>query len=296
MKRAARVAGALAAPWLFALSRIAASKRLATAAIRCDPSYVRALSAVCEGSDRTRLIFGQLQIALEIMAATAPAAHPTIKENISHSQSQLLQDILCLVVHQGKRNGYFVEIGVGDGVSISNTHLLEKHYDWTGLLVEPCRGFEASIRTNRKAMLDTRAAVRVARPPLEFREFSGAGEFSGLSSVVREQPTGGTDAISYMVETASLDQILAKAGTPSSIDYMSIDTEGSELEILAGLDLDRFRVGLFTIEHNERPGEVEALKRLLEPRGYVQILSGVSRYDAWFVHRNIDLDGIPKLP
>ena len=70
---------------------------------------------------------------------------------------------------------------------------------------------------------------------------------------------------------------------------MSIDTEGTEVDILAGLDLDRYTIGLFTIEHNYRPETLTALRKFLEPKGYRQIYPTLSRYDIWYVHESIDL-------
>ena len=53
------------------------------------------------------------------------------------SYSQFGQDLKVLSYHNNKSNGYFIEIGAGDGVLESNTYLLEKKYGWNGICVDP---------------------------------------------------------------------------------------------------------------------------------------------------------------
>ena len=71
----------------------------------------------------------------------------------SYSNAQLLQDLWVLYELQEKRNGYFVEFGACDGVSLSNTLLLEKTYAWQGALAEPARAWHAALQRNRSARL-----------------------------------------------------------------------------------------------------------------------------------------------
>ena len=232
-------------------------------------------------------------MAMEILAWTGEESHQIIRENISFAESQLLQDIVCLMVHGGKRDGFFVEVGVGDGKRISNTYLQETRFNWCGILVEPCRGFHDSIRTKRRAVLDLRAAVRVGGPPQEFCELVGAEEFSGLGDLSAVNGTRESEGLkSYFVETASLEEILLEQDAPRNIDYVSVDTEGTEIEVLSGIDWDRREIGFLSVEHNHRRVSLRELRRLLEPRGYIQILPEISAYDAWFVHRSIEFSTI----
>jgi hypothetical protein len=82
--------------------------------------------------------------------------------------SQFGHDAFVLAALGEKTGGYFVEVGAGDGVNLSNTHLLETALGWRGLLVEPSPLFHASIRRNHKAALErpgrpTPAAGRPSR-------------------------------------------------------------------------------------------------------------------------------------
>jgi hypothetical protein len=85
----------------------------------------------------------------------------------------------------------------------------------------------------------------------------------------------------YEVETATLDTVLSTAGAPPVIDYISIDTEGSELEVLSGLDLGRWDVRFMSIEHNHVPGKKERIAELLAPHGFVPVFPDFSDMDIW---------------
>jgi FkbM family methyltransferase len=48
----------------------------------------------------------------------------------------------------------------------------------------------------------------------------------------------------------SLNDLLSRHGAPSKIDYLSIDTEGSELEILQAFDIEKYAISVITCKHN----------------------------------------------
>jgi len=72
------------------------------------------------------------------------------------SQAQLFQDLLVLFLLKGKRNGFFVEIGATNGLDLSNTAILERDFQWKGILVEPAKCWHAALRTNRSVAIDHR--------------------------------------------------------------------------------------------------------------------------------------------
>ena len=106
------------------------------------------------------------------------------------SRAQLLQDIVCLHLRRSgsksRHQGYFIEIGVGNGVDLSNTHLFERGLGWDGLLVEPNPHFHTSIRENRKCKLATEAAYDRCSDTVPFLSQS-AREMSGLLSHTKKR-------------------------------------------------------------------------------------------------------------
>ena len=81
--------------------------------------------------------------------------------------------------------------------------------------------------------------------------------------------------------TTTLGDVLDRAKAPRFIHYISIDTEGSELEILEGLPFDRYSIGAFSIEHNGEEPKRQQIRELLAAHGY-----GLEReqlVDDWYV-------------
>jgi hypothetical protein len=100
------------------------------------------------------------------------------------------------------------------------------------------------------------------------------------------EPMRQRDFKTISVQSISLNDLLSEAGAPADIDYVSIDTEGSELEILRHFDFGRWNVRLFTIDHNfsANRGEIE---ELLERNGYTRIWPEINQADDWYI-KNTD--------
>ena len=117
---------------------------------------------------------------------------------------------------------------------------------------------------------------------MRFLESSRSGE---LSTIERFRSKDGRIRLGNRqeVRTVTLNTALIEAGAPAEIDYVSIDTEGSEFEVLAGFDLRRWRVRFLSIEHNHVPGKKEELTRILAPHGFRPVLEEFSQMDVWLV-------------
>ena len=70
-------------------------------------------------------------------------------KNLIYSKSQLKQDLFVLSQLEFKKNGFFVEFGATDGLDLSNTFILEKRFDWNGILVEPGLSWHKTICCNK---------------------------------------------------------------------------------------------------------------------------------------------------
>ena len=84
------------------------------------------------------------------------------------------------------------------------------------------------------------------------------------------------------VETISLNDVIKKYFNDICPSYISIDTEGSEYEILKAFDLNKYRPKLFTIEHNFTENETKIDEHLII-NGYVRIFKKLTTFDAWYV-------------
>lgn len=216
---------------------------------------------------------------LQFIRAMDPDKRSRCVDLLDTSRSQIRQDIFALAQLDFKRDGFFVEFGATNGVELNNTLLMETDFGWTGILAEPAAGWHEDLRKNRKAIIDTRCVWSETGQKLQFTETASAIN-SAISSFVKtsRKMRGQT----YEVETVSLNDLLHQHGAPDVIDYISIDTEGSELDILTALDFDRWSFRVMSVEHNYEP-QREGVHALLTDKGYTRVKQGVSRFDDWYI-------------
>jgi FkbM family methyltransferase len=223
-----------------------------------------------------------------------PVVHKQLRhfvlDNLDISYSQIQQDLLALYIHREvsaqntkSRTPYFVEFGATDGVTLSNSYLLEKNYGWKGILCEPAKSWHTQLKSNRTAVIDLRCVYTEDNNKLEFLE-TKIGELSTIAKFKKNDHLSSSrrNAKKYRVQTVSLNSLLTEHQAPEYVDLLSVDTEGSEYEILSKLDFNQWQFGLITVEHNFRM-ERESIFQLLSAAGYIRILSDVSKWDDWYV-------------
>ena len=200
------------------------------------------------------------------------------------STSQLRQDIFVLSETMFKKNGYFIEVGAADGINLSNTHLLETEFFWEGILVEPATIWEKKLQENRpNASIETLFAWKDSNSKIVFNEtkipeLSTINLFSSKDSHKYSRLKGKH----YEVQTISLKDLLIKHKAPKYIDYLSIDVEGSEYEILNAFDFNLYDIRIITVEHNYS-AQREKIFTLLTSRGYKRKYENLSYWDDWYV-------------
>ncbi|WP_284776276.1 FkbM family methyltransferase [Agrobacterium sp. lyk4-40-TYG-31] len=204
-----------------------------------------------------------------------------------HSYSQLQQDRWVLSELSNKKNGFFVEVGAFNGKDLSNTYLLEKELEWTGLLVEPNPILSDTIRETRNSPLDTRPVDSISGKKVLMRFVVDEPELSSMASIAysdKHAESRRKESVEIEQTTVSLNDVLATYNAPTDIDYISIDTEGNELDILKAFNFKKYNVRLFSIEHNNTRAE-GLIEKLLVAEGYERVYREWSRFDAWFRKR-----------
>jgi len=224
---------------------------------------------------------------IKFIVAMPESKREKIIDCVSQSKAQLRQDIFVLSELDFKTNGFFVEFGATDGMKLSNTYLLEKKFQWTGILAEPARVWRRSLSINRpNSIIENRCLWNKSGEELLFNEVNSA-ELSTITDF-QDSDFHGERRLNgkrYKVKTISLNDLLAKWQAPNYIDYLSIDTEGSELEILGALNFERYTFGVITCEHNYSPRR-GMIKDLLEKNGYSRRFEELSKFDDWYVKVN----------
>lgn len=194
-------------------------------------------------------------------------------------------------------NGFYVEIGANDGITQSNTFFFERKYNWKGILIEPspnnyllcnqyrgkknkiycnaCVGFDyndkyvdmvygnlMTIAKSLKLSLDSESEhLETAKDYLKAHE--GIFQFGAVATTMTD--------------------ILDRSNAPNLMDFLSLDVEGAEIEVLKGLDFSTYNFKYMLIEHNN----FEELSNFLNENGY-EFIEKMSYHDYLFRYSKFD--------
>ena len=164
-------------------------------------------------------------------------------------------------------------MGAHDGVTFSNTYYLERHLDWTGVAVEPLSKAYMKLMLNRKCNIEN-CCISNYNGDAQFLQLEGYTEMlSGivdkydklhLKRIERELHQHGGSRKYMTVPCFTLEYIVDKYKL-GKIDYLSIDTEGGEFEILESIDFDNTEISVISVENNQQGMR---LCQLLKKYGY----------------------------
>lgn len=224
------------------------------------------------------------KFTLDFLKSLPPQKMQPVFSLLPNSKGQFHQDLMVLAELDFVSQGYFVEFGAHDGVHLSNTYLLESQFGWTGILVEPSRTTFNKLRGNRSAKTFNLAVYSESGLELEFTETSRS-ELSTLSCYQDEDFHASererTTVRKYLVPTISLLDLLELNNAPKIIDYLSIDTEGGELEILEEFDFQSYEIKIISVEHNFGIARKE-IERFLVNKSYVRKYKQLDMVEDWY--------------
>ena len=203
----------------------------------------------------------------------------SLSSNLNEYKGQAEQDKFVLKVLKGKTNGYFLEIGSNDPININNTYVLEKEYNWKGIMVEYEKSFLPLYKKHR---------------PNSIHLINDATK------------------IDYK-------HVLENNNIPLNIDYLQIDLDannGSTLKTLELLDetiFDNYKFATITFEHDVYSNNVISnnnnniycrlfSREIFKKRGYLCVFEDIHNelpqfvYEDWYVHPDlVDMEYINKL-
>lgn len=191
----------------------------------------------------------------------------------------------------GKRDGVFVDVGAYDGEKFSNTLFFERFMGWHGLCIEPMPSAFAKLVARRKAICeqvcvaDFVGEAEFTEAAIDERMLSGLTQYFDPRHVQRLQSVA-TSTVTHKVPVTTLSSLL-DVHNLRHVDYCSIDTEGSEFNILSGLDFDKFSISVFTIENNY---DDERLANLMAAKGY----DWVAKLEQDYVFKRRDVKRLPR--
>lgn len=199
----------------------------------------------------------------------------------AQAASQLGQDLWVLEQTGFQKGGFFVEFGATDGIMLSNTYLLETRYGWQGICAEPNPAYFRHLRANRQCTVIDDCILGVSGQEVEFilaDEYGGVAEFAAADKHSQRREAYRKAGKVMKMTSISLDEMLVREGAPRTIDYLSIDTEGTEYEILRHFPFEKWTVRFITVEHNFTEDRAR-INALLTGIGYRLT---ESQWDDWY--------------
>jgi FkbM family methyltransferase len=142
-------------------------------------------------------------------------------------------------------NGYYIEIGAFNGVKQNSTIVLEQA-GWDGVCVEPMPANIRKLKKNRKCRI-IEGGIWIENTDVEFADVGIPG-WTGISQTHQKQHKEKykDGVVKSKIKCYTFDSL----NFPNQIDYLQIDTEGSELEILSSIDLTKYKIEYICIEDN----------------------------------------------
>lgn len=192
---------------------------------------------------------------------------PHNQDNGTVTYSRDLQDRYAIdKIFRRKKNGYFLDIGASDGISENNTILMERYYDWYGICCECDPRDIMKLRSERTCDIIASPVFRTTGEIINF-ELHHANHLSSIEGYqIKQYRLNLCDMVS--MTTISLMDCLRRYNSPTVIDYMSLDTEGTEYEILQTFDFNKYTINYIALEHNFQEPKRTQIRHLLESKGY----------------------------
>lgn len=192
-------------------------------------------------------------------------------------------------------NGYFVELGASDGISQSNTYYFEKYRGWRGILIEPMPHNYLKCLENRSKETQVFCNACVSFHYKEkFVEIFYSDMMStslGLETDINNPENhsligkqflkNGKNNFNFGAIANQLNNILLKANAPKQIDFLSLDVEGAEIEVLKGINHDEYRFKFICIESRD----IQKMTNYLSINNYL-LIEQLSPNDYLFKDKN----------
>jgi len=197
-------------------------------------------------------------------------------------------------IFKGYKNGFFIDVGAHDGVTINNTLYFEKNNNWKGINIEPIENVYNKLVINRPKCININCAVYNNDGETDFICNNGYTEMiSGIKDtfderhnmrLLYENSIMGSTTELIKVKTLKLKTILDKYNI-RHVNYLSIDVEGAEFEVIKSIDFDKVFIDVIGFENNYEDTSIPIVK-YLENKNYIVCENKNIDIDIFMINKN----------
>ena len=189
-------------------------------------------------------------------------------------------------------NGYFIELGANDGVSQSNTLFLERYKNWSGLLVEPIKSKFLECKKNRSMQnyIFNNACVSFGYKKKFVKmiylnlmttcfDLENDINLSKHIKANRKFLKNNEKTPHFYAKAITLNKLLKRSLAPKVIDFMSIDVEGTEIEVLKGIDFSLYNFKYILVESRN----IKKINTFFSKKNYI-LKEKLSHHDYLYIY------------
>lgn len=169
-------------------------------------------------------------------------------KKISYSQEG--EDLILDRLFDGKSSGFYVDVGAHHPIRFSNTYYFYKR-GWKGINIDAMPGSMKSFKKLRPRDISLEIPISQDEREIEYYQFNepALNGFSKKISLDREKNTQFKIIKTSLLKTQSLGKVLRRNVPPNTeIDFLSIDVEGLDLEVLRSNDWALFKPKFILVE------------------------------------------------
>lgn len=195
--------------------------------------------------------------------------------NSQYKQDKYLEE----KVFKSYKNGFFVDVGAHNGIDINNTLYFEKYNNWTGINIEPLENVYNELVKNRNNCINKNCAISNYTGIVDFICNNGYTEMlSGikehydkrhLQRLNYENSIKGSTTKIIKVKSEKLENIL-EDNNVKHINYLSIDVEGGEYEVIKSINFDKVFIDVIGFEDNYSDNS-KIILEYLQNKGFIKI-------------------------
>lgn len=198
------------------------------------------------------------------------------KNGIMISYAQNAEDVILWRALRNVKDGFYIDVGANDPEHDSVTKWFYDH-GWRGINMEPADYYFHRVKEMRPGDINLCQGAGAEHGKLKFFEIPGTG-LSTLDPDVASSQKDKREIVEHEIEVVTLASVCEKYTAGREINFLKIDVEETEKQVLEGMDFDRFRPWILVVEVGEKR-HIEWEEKLILNKGYKYTLyDGINRY------------------